>query len=531
MSSSPSSEAESLKNQGNQAFSKKEYSKAISYYSEGLDHDPENSTIYSNRSGSYCALGKYEQAAADAKKAIEFRPDWVRGYTRLGAALQGEQDWSSAEKAFEKALELDPDNANIKGDLTEVRRNKDYEDSQDEISSSSITHIFNEENLKKISMLNPEFKDLIQEGEIRSIINEIRNNSKKLGEYYGNPVFMQILTAILTLDVQNSSNFSRKEEAEQEKTQGNESFKNGKYEEALQHYNKAILFDHFNITYYNNKATVLNKLGKFNEAILVCDEALKKAKECNAPQETVAKTYQKVAAAQNSLGNIQEAIDALNTSLAAKKDVQVQKEIRRLEAALERKKIKDYENPELAEKAQKEGNDYVKRNEFTKAIDFFNEAIKRAPRNAIYYTDRANCYTKLNDFSRAMNDCNKALELDPKCAMALIRKGHCHFAQKEIMRARECFKDALNMSPGNMDAINGIRLVSQQIESQKDQEPDEEQIRRHMQDPEIQRILQDPKMKKILAHCKRDPKMFKEYYNDPEVAENFKKLQAAGILR
>ena len=263
----------------------------------------------------------------------------------------------------------------------------------------------------------------------------------------------------------------------------------------------------------------------------MCNEAIEKARICNAPFEIIAKTYQKIAAAQNSLGKIGLEIDALKSSLLEKKDIQVQKELRRLEEALEKKKIQEYENPELAEKAQKEGNDFFSKNEFTKAIESFNEAIKRAPRNPNYYVDRAYCYQKLNDFTKAMNDCQKALTLDSKCASALIRKGHIHFAQKELMRARECFKDALNMDPGNMKAIEGIKLVCNTIESNKDAEPDEEQIRRHMADPEIQKILNDPQMKRILSECKRDPKMFREYYKDPKIQEAFKKLQAAGILR
>lgn len=522
--------SDALKKQGNDAFAKKEYSKAITLYSDALSIDPENPTLYSNRSGSYCALGKYEQAASDAKTAILKKPDWVKGYTRLGAALTGEQDWESAAQAYRKAIELDPSNQDIKGDLTNVLRNQAIEDTQDEITSTSISHLFTEQNLNRIAKYNSQFSKLLQEDEIKTIINQVRQDTKNLGQFYSNSKFKQILNAILTGDVQSTSSFSAKEDAEEEKNKGNIEFKNGRLEEALIHYNKAIEFDEFNITYYNNKATVLNKQGKYEEAIQVCELAIKKSKQCNAPFETIAKTYQKVASAQNSMGNIELAIEALKSSLFEKKDPQVQKELRNLESLLKKKKLLEYQNPELAEKAKDEGNSFYKNNEFVKAIDCYNEAIKRGPKNPVYYSNRAAAYLKLNDIQKAMNDCNKAIDLDPNFAKAYTRKGSIHMINKEYFRARECFKKAMEIDPKNEEAINGIKKISDITNSNRDKEPDEEQIRRHMADPEIQKILNDPKMKKILARCQKDPNLFREYYKDPEVAENFKKLQVAGIL-
>lgn len=61
----------------------------------------------------------------------------------------------------------------------------------------------------------------------------------------------------------------------------------------------------------------------YNEAIQISEEAIKKAKQCNAPFEVIAKTYQKIASSQNSMGNLDLAIEALKYSLIEKKDIQV----------------------------------------------------------------------------------------------------------------------------------------------------------------------------------------------------------------
>jgi stress-induced-phosphoprotein 1 len=56
-------------------------------------------------------------------------------------------------------------------------------------------------------------------------------------------------------------------EAEREKNQGNEAFRAGELEEALVHYDRAIELEPHNVTFYNNKAVVLSKQGRYEEAI------------------------------------------------------------------------------------------------------------------------------------------------------------------------------------------------------------------------------------------------------------------------
>ena len=52
-----------------------------------------------------------------------------------------------------------------------------------------------------------------------------------------------------------------------------------------------------------------------------------------------------------------------------------------------------------------------------------------------------------------------------------------------------------------------------------------------MADPEIQRIMSDPGMQQILRECQENPSALYNYMQDPKIAEAFKKLQAAGIIR
>jgi stress-induced-phosphoprotein 1 len=42
--------------------------------------------FYSNRSGAYASLEKYQEALEDATKCVELKSDWAKGYVRKGLA-------------------------------------------------------------------------------------------------------------------------------------------------------------------------------------------------------------------------------------------------------------------------------------------------------------------------------------------------------------------------------------------------------------------------------------------------------------
>ena len=116
-----------LKNEGNKSFEEGDFRKAIRLYTKGIDRDPTNSALYSNRSASYLQAAKQmgidtrTMALRDADKVIELRPDWFKGYSRRGDALFKFERYSEAAVAYERALALDPENMNLLHSLGEAR--------------------------------------------------------------------------------------------------------------------------------------------------------------------------------------------------------------------------------------------------------------------------------------------------------------------------------------------------------------------------------------------------------------------------
>lgn len=105
--------AEEEKAAGNRAFGAKEYDKAIGHFTLCIRLDPENEVYYSNRSAALLALGRHRDALADGKKCVDLRPAWPKGYARVGAAFSALEQFTEAKEAYNKALDLEPDDAQL----------------------------------------------------------------------------------------------------------------------------------------------------------------------------------------------------------------------------------------------------------------------------------------------------------------------------------------------------------------------------------------------------------------------------------
>jgi stress-induced-phosphoprotein 1 len=555
------STAEELKADGNKAFQEKNYARAIELYTDAIDMDPQNHTLYSNRSGSYCASRKYAQAAADARKVIEIKADWPRGYTRLGAALQGQEDWQGAIDAFKKALELDPNNAGAKEDLATCEAHLQREQSQDPLGG--LGSLFSPEKFDALRY-HPATAAFFNDQGFVAIINDIKANPKNITMYMNDQritACMQVLLEPLMKQAQAGQQGQEEEkddeeheekdepkkaeepkpapkpaktvneQAEAEKLKGNELFKKGDYDGALEHYEKAIELEPHNVTFANNKATCLIKQKKYDEAVEVCTKAIEVGRENHADFESIAKAYTKIASAEAARNNLEAAIAALNASLLEKKDPIVKRELTRIEAIKAKRDAAAYEDPEIAEQEKNAGNKCFREGNIPKAIEHYTEAIKRSPRDPILYSNRAGAYSKLGEMPMALKDCDKAIELDPNYAKAYTRKGYCHIQMKEYHKALDNYNEALRIDPNNAEAIGGIQSVNAAIARSSYTQPDEEQIRRSMADPEIQNILKDPGIQQILQDMQRNPAKAQEYLKDPKIYQAFMKLRAAGIVR
>ena len=68
------------KDLGNQQFKLKNFEKAVEFYTQAIEENPSDHTVYGNRSASYHNMHQFDKALADGEKCIELKPDWAKGY-------------------------------------------------------------------------------------------------------------------------------------------------------------------------------------------------------------------------------------------------------------------------------------------------------------------------------------------------------------------------------------------------------------------------------------------------------------------
>uniref|UniRef100_A0ACD5X5K8 Uncharacterized protein n=1 Tax=Avena sativa TaxID=4498 RepID=A0ACD5X5K8_AVESA len=103
-----------LKLLGAKAVEQKDYASASKFYSEAIEVDPEDATLYSNRSLCHLRSGETHDALLDADACIRLQPDWPKGYYRKGAALMSLQEYKEACDAFLAGGKLDPASEDIR---------------------------------------------------------------------------------------------------------------------------------------------------------------------------------------------------------------------------------------------------------------------------------------------------------------------------------------------------------------------------------------------------------------------------------
>lgn len=81
------------------------------------------------------------------------------------------------------------------------------------------------------------------------------------------------------------------------------------------------------------------------------------------------------------------------------------------ETAKKEAEAKAYEDPEKSNQARDEGNKLFKAGDFVGSVKEYTEAIKRNPRDARGYTNRASAYTKLMALAEALKDAETAIKM------------------------------------------------------------------------------------------------------------------------
>ncbi|KAK3651000.1 Hsp90 cochaperone, partial [Elasticomyces elasticus] len=551
--------------------------------------DPTNHVLYSNRSGAYASLKKFDKALEDATKTTEIKPDWAKGWGRKGAALHGTGDLVGAVDAYEEALKLDPANAQAKSGLASVQKAIDAEAREDGLAgdpSGGLGSMFNDPQLIQKLAKNPKTAGYLADGAFMAKLQNMRNNPQAMStEMMSDPRFLQVMGVMLGVDMsmaetddaegaaaramgkggddedmpmpdarpppkreeakkepepepepedeEAAAAKKAKEEADKEKAEGTALYKKRQFDEAIEHYTKAWDL-HNDMTYLTNRSAAQFEKGDYEACIADCKQAIEYGREVLADFKLIAKAFGRIGSAYEKQGDMANAVDNYQRSLTEHRTPDILAKLRAAEKAKDKAEKDAYLDPEKAEEARELGNQKFKDADWPAAVEAYSEMVKRAPEDPRGYSNRAACLIKLLTFPSAVTDCDIAIKKDPSFIRAYLRKAQALYAMKEYNRCIDVCEAASENDKEGKNAREIQQQTEKALQAQfqaRDGETEEQAQERIQRDPEILQILQDPVMNSILQQAKGDPAALQDHMKNPGIRSKIQKLIAAGVIR
>eukprot|EP01080_Neovahlkampfia_damariscottae_P005142 gene5142-8748_t len=581
--------SEEFKQKGNEALKKGDNKSACEFYSQGLEVDPTNFTLLSNRSAAYLALGDYQKAYEDGEALVNVKPDWSKSYLRKGTALKFLKKYDESSECLSKGLEIEPNNPQLVKTYGQVEQElkkaskksilkffwaeglKSHILDEQAFGPGGLGNVFSDPNIWDKINSNPKLKMLAMQPDYVAMINDLRVNPGAIQKYLPDQRFLTTLGALIGADIKTAEpgdgeveemkmdddlpNRSTEEvkpkeeeekkqqevkeeekpketpqnvlDAQEEKLKGNALYKKKDFEGAMGHYEKAIELDPKNCIYYLNKAAVLVEQKKYDESIKVCEDAISLGRKERVGFDTIAKCYVRIGNAYLKQENFDKAISSYKEALTEHRTSDTLQKLRDTEKLKKKKEDEAYFSEELSLEEKNKGNELFKKGEAVKAIEHYKEALKRNPKDHSIYHNKAAAYMKLLAFPTAAIDLKKCIDMDPNYIKAYVKLGQCYFKMKEFHNAIKTFNEGLAIEPDNKSLKDGLQLVQKEISNS---DYDQERVERAKKDPEIVAILQDPVMQNVLKDLS-DPVLAQKHLADPSIYEKINKLIAAGIIQ
>lgn len=97
-----------LKQEGNNLVKKGSFQEAAVKYTQCLDLQPKECSVYTNRAICFLRLNRFEEAKQDCDSALQLEPTNKKAFYRRALAHKGLKDYLSASTDLQEVLQLDP---------------------------------------------------------------------------------------------------------------------------------------------------------------------------------------------------------------------------------------------------------------------------------------------------------------------------------------------------------------------------------------------------------------------------------------
>ncbi|KAF9244961.1 phosphoprotein phosphatase [Melanogaster broomeanus] len=114
--------AAKLKAEANKAFVGHHFAEAVKLYTQAIELNPGDATIWCNRAAARTKLEEYGFALADASKAVQVDPKYAKAYYRRATCYLQIAKPQLAVADFKKVVALEPKNELVKSQLTATQK-------------------------------------------------------------------------------------------------------------------------------------------------------------------------------------------------------------------------------------------------------------------------------------------------------------------------------------------------------------------------------------------------------------------------
>ncbi|KAI8389219.1 hypothetical protein BD560DRAFT_343989 [Blakeslea trispora] len=294
---------EDIKNLANEQYKQGHYEEAVKLYTQAIDASPKTPTYYNNRAAALVMQKKYKDAASDCRIALNLDPQNVKAYLRAGKCHLNMGNLEEASRQYKLAYEIDPkstqrDYNNLQNVYNYMNQVKTFmANNQFGLARNSLDRAI---NFVDADVLPIKWRVLQAEcalGEKNySEASRIVNTLVRLDSQ--NPDALYLRARVFYSQGDNQKTVAHCQEAlrcdpdfvkarsllkmaraiEKQKEAGNNAFKSSQLDEAYEAYTAALEIDpsndHMNARLYSNRAAVLQKQKKFEEALIDCDKAI-----------------------------------------------------------------------------------------------------------------------------------------------------------------------------------------------------------------------------------------------------------------
>ncbi|KAK4430583.1 Inactive TPR repeat-containing thioredoxin TTL3 [Sesamum alatum] len=106
---------------GNKLFKTGKYPDACSAYEEGLNHDPHNAVLLSNRAACWSRLSQYDKAIEDCNASLNVRPSYSKARLRRADCYAKIKNWGACVQDCEVLIRENPDDEEVGRLLKEAK--------------------------------------------------------------------------------------------------------------------------------------------------------------------------------------------------------------------------------------------------------------------------------------------------------------------------------------------------------------------------------------------------------------------------